>query len=409
MAKQASQTASAQSSELQAVGPGVGMVAENPGVESEFLSAAQGILANLDAAEESEAEERPRRRRPASEVIDDRLADEADAEDAADLEAEDEGEEEEPEREAGDFDDAEAGDEEGDEITVNGKRVSLQDLFDQVTHSVKINGEMRDVSYKDMVAGFQRHEDYTQKTQELSSMREEILPYHQMVAFAKHDPQFMSYVQSYFQNGPYPELANNQDLKITDAQLSAMFDRNSELYDPDRAQKVLQARAEWTQKSQERQRIMQATQQESQSHYREWANEQSRIATETINAMGEPPGEDGKGELDRKGAQIVATLREMGFNDDQIAGRAMINTADAKLAVLAYKASEYDRITKETEAPRVFLGKKRKRPAPPRSQAPGSGKRTASTRKRAQENTARATKTQRSEDWITAIAGRIKL
>lgn len=427
-------------------GLGVGMAAHDPKAEAGFLDAA---AAQLDALAEQDFDEngrptKPPRKRRAPKSIDDdgddedpyagmtakerRRAMKKDADDAAstedeqkraqfdeeddadedeDLDDDDQDEDEERAGELADDDDDEDEEDARISLRVNGKKADLEDVLPYAKVTVVVDGEELEVSGDELIKGYQRGADYSNKTTELKQMKEELLPYNQMVAYAKNDPQFTAYVQSYFQNGPFPELANNPDLRVTDAELAAMADRNNADYDPDRVQAVMKVRAEWQQKAGERHQVNQRAMQDMQARYAEWARSQILAAQAQIDALGEPPGKDGRGEYVRKSEQVLASLKEMGFNEQEISGQAMINATDARAAVLAYKASEYDRMMREADTPRVVLGKKRKRPAPPRSQAPGSGTRRPPRKRQQRDSFRQASKTQRSDDWVTAIQNRL--
>lgn len=390
-------------------GAGIGMPRDGMAAEQAFMDAASAQMQDILDTDDAEDAEEPRRRRK-SEAVAEEPKDDGFDDEAGDDEV-DEPDQDADDQTADDDDTDEDQDETGPKISVrkDGKKATLEDILPDLTVTIRVNGEDLEVDGEELIKGYQRAQDYQRKTTEIKGIREEILPYQQMVSFAKHDPQFLSYVQSYFQNGPYPELATNPDLKVSDAQLSAMLDQNSEGYNPDHANAVLRARADWTNKSQERQRVMQAAQQDMMASFDQWKQAQIETARQQINAMGDPLAEDGSGDYERKGESVLAFLHKSGFNDAEISGHQMLNSQDARLAILAFKAAEFERLKQETEAPRVSIGKKRKRNAPPRSQAPGSGTRTASNRSRVRDTAARAIKTQTSDDWISAIAQRVKL
>jgi len=395
-------------------GAGIGLSRQGPSTESLFLDAAAAQLEALDAGDRDDDERPRRRKKPAAPPPE--IDEELDVDDDEELDEvdEDDDEDDAPAKPAKPSDDDEDEDDEDDDgpkvsVRVDGKKATLEDVLPYLTATVKVNGEDVEVDGSELLKGYQRNYDYTKKTMALQQEVSELQPYAQMVAYAKEDPQFINYVQSYFQNGPYPELANNPDLKVTNDQLARMLDPNSPDFDQAHASQVLKARSAWEQKSGERQQVNQRTMQRMQEMRSQYAQQQIAAAQHMIDALGDPPGEDGVGEYQRKSEQVLATVRAAGFNDAELQGLSPLNALDARLAVMAYKASEYDRLKQETEAPRVSLGKKRKHFVPPRSQAPGSGKSKASSRKRVRDSAARATKTQRSEDWTTAIANRLKL
>lgn len=319
---------------------------------------------------------------------------------------------EEPEELSAEGEEEEEDEEEDDtkiSVRINGKKATPDQVLEHMMFAV--DGDEEEVSFEELQKGYQRNRDYTHKTQQLSKEREEMRPYAQMVAYAKHDPKFVDYVQSYFQNGPFPEAANNPNLTVTDEQLAEYMDKNGNDYDPDKAMEVLQARREWQQQATKRQEVEQKVMQERMASYSEWAQGQVDMARDMINGMAQPLPDgikdDGKDEYERKSGQVLESLRKLGFNDDEISGRAAINATDARAAVLAYKASEYDRLIAEREAPRARIGKKRKRLSPPRSRPAGTGQGQQSNR-RERDSYRRAVKTQRDEDWTAALSERLK-
>jgi len=357
-------------------------------VEQQFLQRAQQILENQGIEDQQEVEE-PEGEEP---------------------EPEDEPEEPEQEEESAEEDEEEEEDEDLPKISirVDGKKADPETILQHMTFTPKVDGEEIEVDYQELINGYQRGADYAQKTTEMKRMKDELQPYQQMVSFAKNDPQFVQYVQSYFQNGPDAEVAKNPDLKVTDQDLAGMMDRNSDSYDPDRAAAVMKARGEWQKHAAERRDVMEKAQRDMMASYSEWAEEQVNQARTAIDSLGEPAGNDGKGEYERKSPQVLETLKSMGFNDDEISGRSLLSATDARAAVLAYKASEYDRMMREAEAPKARLGKKRKRHAPPRTQQPGTGTRQQPARRQQRDNCHKAVKSQNDDAWVSEIAGRLK-
>jgi len=389
-------------------GTGIGMATQD-GVksgEAAFLDAAAGALDALDGVEDDD-----RRRKPEEEVIDEGVDHE---EDAPDTEAR-EGEEEAPEEGAGD----EAGDYEEEEeettkvsIRLNGKKASLEDVLDTVGATVVVNGEDIEVNGTELIKGYQRGKDYSNKTAELKQERDDLMPYNQMVAYAKQDPQFLEHVQNYFQNGPYPELTANPDLKTPDSELAKMMDQNDAAYDPQRAQNIVKLRSEWMEKNAGRQEVNQRAQQDAMQRQNAWMQEQIQSAQDVINQIGMDNGneyKEGETEYGVKSTQVLEFLKASGYNEAEISGQQAISTNDARAAITAYKASEYDRMMRESDAPRVTLGKKRKKLAPPRSQKSGIGGTRRTSGKRQQRDSFRkASKEQTTDSWISAIEQRLR-
>ena len=400
-------------------GTGIGMSvqADAKAAEAGFLDAAAEQLDNLTEQEQGE-EERPRKKKrrvaqPREQEVDDDRVDEQEVDEGAESFEE---EEEPPEEEAG-GEEARGDEVEGEEeeaakvsIRLNGKKATIDEVLDHVGAVVVVNGEEVEVTGAELIKGYQRGKDYSEKTTEMKRERDEAMPYNQMVSYAKQDPQFLEHVQNYFQNGPFPELTANPDLKTSDAELALMLDQNDASYDPQRASKVVKLRAEWIEKNKDRQAINERAQHDMQERWSNWSSEQVTIAQATINQIGLDQGvqyKEGETEYGVKSTQVLEYLKASGYNEAEINGQAQISTTDARAAITAYKASEYDRMMRESDAPRVTLGKKRKRIAPPRSQKPGSGTRRTSGGRQQRDTFRRASKEQTTESWITAIDNRL--
>lgn len=319
-------------------------------------------------------------------------------------EEEDEAEEEEADEEPVAEEESEEDDEDLPKISlrIDGKKVDPAEVLKHMTFTPVVDGEEVEVDYDELVKGYQRGADYSKKTTELKRANEELLPYTQMVAYAKNDPKFLEHVEGYFTNGPDAQMNANPLVRVTDAQLADMMDTDSDNYDPKKAAEVVRARTEWQKQSIERQQVNQKVQAEKIQRYNQWAQEQITLAQQTIDGMAQ------EGEYAAKSESILAFLKDMGFNEAEISGQAPISATDARAAILAYKAAEYDRLIKEGEAPKVRLGKKRKRIAPPRSQASGTGKRTPSG-SRARDNYRKAANSQKVDDWVNVIKKRMNL
>ena len=407
-AEQAAPEAAEQQQPERILGSGIGLAQGSQQAEDDFLAAASRQLEELGDIEQ----QKPRRKRAPKDEMPDEDEQEQEEEPEQDDDAEDEEDSDEDQNEA---DESESDDEdEGEDepkvsIRLNGKKADIADILPHIKLTAKIDGEEVEVDGEEMIKGYQRLSDYSRKSQEVQKMKDDILPFSQMVAFAKHDPQFVQYVDSYLKNGPYPELATNPDLRIPDEQLAQMLDETSDNFDPGKANAILRARSDWQKKSEERRRVMESTQQEHMANYRMWAEQQIQTAQQMIDELGDPPEKDGEpGEYQRKSSQVVDFLKKTGFNDAEISGHALINATDARAALLAYKASEYDRIKRESDKPRVSLGKKRKRLAPPRSQSSGMGTERTSHRS-PRDSFRKAVKDQTTDAWVTALQDRLKL
>jgi hypothetical protein len=390
-------------------GTGIGL-ATSDGMQANEAGFLDAAAAQLDALA-GNPEEEPRRKRKQPEVIEDVELEEQD--EPEDFEEEDEQDEapEEIDREEGAV--GEELEEEPDKVSIrlNGKKATLDQVLDSVGAVVVVNGEEIDVSGTELIKGYQRGKDYSDKTTEMKKERDEMMPYNQMVAFAKQDPQFLEHVQNYFQNGPYPELTANPDLKTPDSDLAKMMDQNDSAYDPSRAQNIVQMRSEWMAKNADRQQVNQRAQQDYMQRQQAWASDQVAQAQNVINQIGMDQGveyKEGETEYGVKSQQVLDFLKSSGYNEQEISGQVQISASDARAAITAYKASEYDRMMKESDAPRVTLGKKRKKIAPPRSQRSGiGGTQKTSGRRQQRDSFRKASKEQTTESWISAIDKRL--
>lgn len=291
------------------------------------------------------------------------------------------------------------GDGEGDlsvAIKINGKKSDLGELLKLTTHYPVVGGEELEVSYEELVNGYQRGKDYANKTTEIKQIKNELQPYIELVAHAKHDPQFVQYIQSYFQNGPFPEAANNPDLRVGDAELAEMLDEGSDKYDPQRAQQVVKARKDFITAREARKGTEQKVREETQARFKEWADAEADKAQDIVKSLG--------GDLNKDAALLVSSLREAGFTDQEI-----LQLTDSRMTITAWKAAKYDELIKSKSQPRTTLSGKRRTLAAPRVAKASQGKRD-STQARHQRDTLRtAVKTQKEEDWVNAIAARLKI
>lgn len=364
--------------------------------EAAFVDQVEGMLGDPELGDVAPEVDEPTP--PKKEVKDeDETKPGTDEEDAGD-----EDEEDEPDEDTRSKGEPDEGEEEEDEpkvsIRINGKKATVEDLLNLSNHTVVVNGEELEVPYQELIKGYQRGRDYSQKTTELKKMREELAPYAQLVAHAKADPQFVEFVKSYFERGPLPpEVVNNPLLQVTDEQLAEMLDSASENYDPEKAAEVVKARKEFQATAAQRQQQQQMIEQQQKELLEQWAEDQTNEARYAIDA------EFGEGAFDKYGPQVVKYLREEGFTDEEIA-----SLVDARLTRMAYKAAILASGATEKTAPKVRLGRKRKQHEPPRASRSGQGKRKPSSKAK-RDTYRKAVKSQRQEDWLDAIEARLNL
>lgn len=349
--------------------------------EGNFLRAIESGQFNTDTPEEDHTQDQEPEQETAQE---DELEPETDEDESETAEEEDEEENE----------------EEGPKYSIrkDGKKVDVLEVLNETNHTVKINGEEEEVDYPELINGYQRGKDYANKTTELAKEREEMRPFTQMVTYAKEDPQFVEYVQSYFKNGPFPEAANNPLLKVSDEQLSAYLDENSDGYDPHKAADVIKSRNEWQKTAAERHQVTQRVNQQMQTQYNEWAQGEIEKAKTIIEQLG------GEEAYTKDANDVRKSLSETGFSEQEIG-----QLVDARMAVVAWKAAQYDKMKNGAETLKVSIGKKRKKLTPPKAVSAGQGKSKPSSKKRQRDTLRRAVQSQSNDDWITAIEHRLKL
>jgi hypothetical protein len=322
------------------------------------------------------------------------VAEEAPAEEEVEAEAAAEADAETPEEEGSEP--------EGDEpegrkylkvIGPDGKpvRVHINDLLADTVHDVTVNGKKSFVSYPELVKGYERLSDYTQKTQELASERNEMAPFAAMVAHAKKDPDFVRHVQAYFQQGPHPELQAAARADLADEQIAALLD-SDEPGQVARAKEVLRARAQLRQVMAQRKQYEEAAQAEQKQML------ESYLAAERSKVEHSIP------DYANKAKDIASSLRDVyGFTEAELSG-----VYDSRLVRVAHDAMLYRKSLENGS--KIGLEGKRQAPPPPRAVKPGAG-RTVSAQevRRSREMTERAKQSGRTEDWAAVIANRLGL
>lgn len=262
----------------------------------------------------------------------------------------------------------------------------------KVPFQLKVDGDTRlyrfkaaeqtiEVDEAEMIAGYQRQQDYNRSKNELIQREDQLLPYANVVAYAQTDPQFVQHIQSYFQNGPSATVKD--DLSITDEQIRAAMED-----DPDEAAAMLTRRN----KAQERARIDAQAQQQTQSQLAAWAQRQREVVMERF-----PDYDDVKDDL-------RDFLISEGFSDQEIEKQY-----DSRLFSLVYKAFQHDRSTSARRAPTKELKDKRRTATPPKIIKSGAGKQSKTTpaqQKRVKQQKglfSKAMDTGTSDDWAAAI------
>lgn len=265
--------------------------------------------------------------------------------------------------------------------------MTVDELLEKTEHEVKVNGEVQKVDYQELVSGYQKQQDYIQKTTELAKEREELTPYAQMVAFAKTDPDFVQYVGQYIQNGGIPQdLAASARLEVSDEQLTEMMDD-----DPHAAREIMTARSQLNKKMYERRQVNETATLEARQQLEAWAKHEDAKSAELI-----PDFDKGKSDT---------YLKEIGFTDEEVSV-----PRDHRMQMVIAEASKYREMIKEKTTPtkaKASLKSKRKSPLPPRAMRSGTGKSQPLKKKVQKANINKATQTQKDEDWLKVLEDRL--
>lgn len=267
-------------------------------------------------------------------------------------------------------------------------QMKLDKLLNDTLHDVEVDGEKRQIPYKDLLAGYMMQSDYSRKTAEVAQQRDELMPYAQMVAYAKSDPQFVQYMQAYFVNGPDADVNMSKYGNVTDEQLSAMLssDDPGELA---RAREIAKERAQVNQRRQQRAQVLQKAQAEQAQLFSYFKDAEARRAKSQIPDYDELlTGRDDY-------------LRSVGFTPQE--AQLLV---DHRMQMVVADAQRYRRSLEQGTSVSK-LEAKRKQPRPPRAVSSGKGKPEATGRKRSQTLERRARESGRTEDWAGVIADRL--
>jgi hypothetical protein len=271
--------------------------------------------------------------------------------------------------------------------------MEIDDLLKDTMHEIVVDGKSEYVSYHDLIGGYQRNKDYTQGKQQMAEQQREMLPYSQLVSYAREDPAFLEYVNNYFQTGGMPQT--DPSLQISDEDLAKLVSSD---YDEDRAKarQILSGRATLQQKMQERQRVTQQAQAYQQQQFTQWkAHEDARAkelvpdyddsaATEFLRRIGYSDAELQQGVIDHRQKLIIAAaMRAMGQGTGE------------------HRSNDNGKAAKPT------LKSKRKRSIPPRAVRSGTGKQSPSKTTRSQKAAKRAIQTGATQDWADHLFDRL--
>ncbi|MGB7934060.1 MAG: hypothetical protein WCH04_17895 [Gammaproteobacteria bacterium] len=167
--------------------------------------------------------------------------------------------------------------------------------------------------------------------------------------------------------------------------------------DPERAQRILGKRHEWLQRETARQNSERQTQQEQQRIFQRAAAYYEEIAEQAIDSR------HGKGSFRNEAPGVFAYLNELGLSPQDIQG-----IIDPRLQAIAFDAYRYNILHSQMTGTRKSIESKRRKLKPAKSQTAGTGAATSSRTSQAKLYQ-KVVKSQKMDDWASALAGRFKL
>lgn len=310
--------------------------------------------------------------------IEDEEVEETEAEETDAEETEEELEEEETE-------DEEVSEEDEDEESEESDEEEADETEDESTESevflVKVDGEEQEVTGDELVAGYQRQQDYTRKTQEVANERKRLQEHYSELEAerAKYTSALDQIIQEESKAlEKYNEVDWNK-LKSEDPNQFLILQ-----YEMNEARTALQSKME------SRKQAVEQTTQEKALRDADYLKAQQARASEIVEGWG---GENHD--------QLVAGLKEqtqvLGFDesDQDLLKHAIV-------IKLLQKAKEFDEY-KSSQSKVVEKKLKRKVPKVVKSGKSATGKTQDKTQKKAQESMARLRKTGNIKDSVDAF------
>ena len=227
-------------------------------------------------------------------------------------EVEEESEEDEPE----DTDDEEEAEDDED-----------VEVEERKTFRVKANGEEKDVTLDELVSGFQKGEDYTQKSQALAEQRKAVEAEAHMIneasqlreQYAQRLNQVQQLLERENNDGVDMEQLRENDPIAWSIQVATKTENNQKL-------KLL---------AQEQDRLAQAQQQQAAQHQAKMVAHEAKMLSEKVTEFSNP----------KKAEQIKNDIRSfgksVGFSDDELA-----QVYDHRHVIVMQKAMAYDKLQK---------------------------------------------------------------
>ena len=201
------------------------------------------------------------------------------------------------------------------------------EVEERKTFRVKANGEEKDVTLDELVSGFQKGEDYTQKSQALAEQRKAVEAEAHMINEASQLRE--QYAQRLNQVQQLLERENNDDVDMDQLrendpiawsiQVATKTENNQKL-------KLL---------AQEQDRLAQAQQQQTAQHQAKMVAHEAKMLSEKVMEFSNP----------KKAEQIKNDIRSfgksVGFSDDELA-----QVYDHRHVIVMQKAMAYDKLQK---------------------------------------------------------------
>ena len=201
------------------------------------------------------------------------------------------------------------------------------EVEERKTFRVKANGEEKDVTLDELVSGFQKGEDYTQKSQALAEQRKSVEAEAHMIneaaqlreQYAQRLNQVQQLLERENNDGVDMEQLRENDPIAWSIQVATKTENNQKL-------KLL---------AQEQDRLVQAQQQQAAQYQTKMVAHEAKMLSEKVMEFSNP----------KKAEQIKNDIRSfgksVGFSDDELA-----QVYDHRHVIVMQKAMAYDKLQK---------------------------------------------------------------
>lgn len=223
---------------------------------------------------------------------------------------------------------------------------------DQLLGSVKLDlGDGETMDLKEARDRGLRLKDYTQKTQQLSEVHDQLMPHVDLIARIKTDSDLADYIGRYFQEGP--EAAAMGEWDVSDSDL-----RRLTREDPDRAEAILELR----EKRDKLRKTHKAAQEQREREISFWASRQVNIVKKNIPDYTE------------KRQEVDAYLKSKGLSEEERG--QLIDARWIGIVWDAFNAAQKPKpktATETTDDLKSLLASTREPREPPKLSSSGSG------------------------------------